>query len=333
MLSGIRDIDREIIGKLDDRELLKVCSIDKYTWNTVCDDDFLKRRLLSKYPIIDSNKGTESWKQFFLKAIYYIDKLKEEFNYEYTYGNFVKQYNILEKIYEEQLYDIIGIMKNLLVQSVLQNEMALVEFCLKYKKYYNYDLLMKTLFAAIDKNNYEIFAYLLKKIKLKNNLGLQRYKYLLRRVLKSEHLDAIKLLIEKLIKTFSYNEVLNFLSLTLTNGDFKTIKYLLDLGVNRDIDEALLRASESGNTDVVKYLVEHGEHGVKNYNLALLAAVESNKLEIVKYLVENGADIHFENDRAIKIAKDREVINYLISRGSKRGLFTKIRQKLIQGRN
>lgn len=327
-LSGIRDIDREILSKLDDRELLKVCSIDKNTWGDVCDDDFLKRRLLSKYPNIDSNKTEESWKQFFLKAIYYIDKLKEEFNYEYTYGDFVKQYNILKKIYEKEI-DINGTMKNLLVQSALQNEMALFEFCLKYKKYYNYDLLMQTLFASVKANNYEIFAYLLKKIKLNKNVGLQRYENLLRQVLKSGHLDAIKLLIEKLIKAFSYNEVVNFLSLASTNGDFRTIKYLLDLGVNRNIDEALFHASKSGNYDVVKYLVDNG---AKNYNLALLVAVESNKLEIVKYLVENGADIHFENDKAIKIAKDREMINYLIRKGSKRGLFTKINQIDLKGK-
>jgi hypothetical protein len=330
MLSGIRDIDREILSKLDDRELLKVCSIDKYTWTSVCDDNFLKRRLLSKYPNIDSNKGGESWKQFFLKAIYYIDKLKEEFNYSYTYGDFTKQYNILEKIYEEQLprveIDLNYVMKNLLVQSVLQNELALVEFCLKYRKYYNFDLLMKVLFIAADSNNYEIFVYLLKKIKLKNLFGLQRYEILLRKVLKSGHLDAVKLLIEKLIQAFSYNEIVNFLSLDYTNGDFKIIKYLVDLGVKRHIDEALFYASKNGNLDVVKYLVEHG---AKNYNLPLLAAVESNNLEIVKYLVENGADIHFQKDRAIKIARDKDIINYLLSRGAKRGLFTKLKQKLI----
>ena len=41
-LSGIKDVDRDILGKLDDRELLKVCSIDKYTWETVCDDAFFE---------------------------------------------------------------------------------------------------------------------------------------------------------------------------------------------------------------------------------------------------------------------------------------------------
>lgn len=45
-----KDINREILSKLDDKELLKVCSIDKYFWNEVCDDVFLQRRISKKYP-------------------------------------------------------------------------------------------------------------------------------------------------------------------------------------------------------------------------------------------------------------------------------------------
>ena len=80
-LSGIRDVDREILSKLDDTELLKVCSIDKYTWNNVCDDAFLRRRLLAKYPQIEIyKKKNESWKRFFLRAVRYIALLKEKYD-------------------------------------------------------------------------------------------------------------------------------------------------------------------------------------------------------------------------------------------------------------
>lgn len=77
-LSGYKDVDREILNKLDDKSLLKACSIDKYTWNTVCDDDFLKRRLLGKYPEIERYKlKNETWKSFFLRATHYIALLKK----------------------------------------------------------------------------------------------------------------------------------------------------------------------------------------------------------------------------------------------------------------
>jgi hypothetical protein len=124
-LSGIKDIDREILSKLHDKELLKTCSINKYTWEKVCDDAFLKRRLLTKYPKIEQYKlETETWKRFFLRAVNYIALMKEKFDYVYTFGDFVKQYNLLKKNNEN---------KNLLlIYSSAVGELALVIWSLKY---------------------------------------------------------------------------------------------------------------------------------------------------------------------------------------------------------
>ena len=55
-LSGLKDVDREILTHVDDRELLKFCSIDNKTWNSVCDGDFLRRRLTTKYPEIEKRR-------------------------------------------------------------------------------------------------------------------------------------------------------------------------------------------------------------------------------------------------------------------------------------
>ena len=89
--SGYKDTDREILSKLDDKELLKTCSINKYTWEKVCDDAFLKRRLLSKYPEIGKYKREgETWKHFFLRSIHYIALLKERNDYQYEFGDFRK---------------------------------------------------------------------------------------------------------------------------------------------------------------------------------------------------------------------------------------------------
>ena len=61
-LSGLKDVDREVLKHVDDKELLRVCTIDRNTWNEVCDDNFLRRRL-SKYPDIEKYKlENESWK-------------------------------------------------------------------------------------------------------------------------------------------------------------------------------------------------------------------------------------------------------------------------------
>ena len=88
-LTGLKDVDREVLKHVSDKELLRACTIDRRMWNDVCDDNFLRRRL-SKYPGIEKYKREkESWKQFFLRAIYYISKLKD-FNFEYEYGDFNK---------------------------------------------------------------------------------------------------------------------------------------------------------------------------------------------------------------------------------------------------
>ncbi len=49
-LTGVRDVDREILLKLDDYSLLKTCSLNNYFKNSVCDDQFLEKRLKQTYP-------------------------------------------------------------------------------------------------------------------------------------------------------------------------------------------------------------------------------------------------------------------------------------------
>ena len=80
----MRDIDIEK-DFLTDKELLKICSANRKVWNEVCSDEFLMRRLTSKYPGIEQYKGKfESWKQFFLRATYYIARMGEEFGIAYN---------------------------------------------------------------------------------------------------------------------------------------------------------------------------------------------------------------------------------------------------------
>ena len=100
-ISGIKDIDREVLKYLDDKELLEICTINRKTWNEVCDDNFLRRRITSKYPGIEKFKNeNESWKQFFLRFIYYTSKMREK-RIEYISGDFKKQYDLLNQFLSE----------------------------------------------------------------------------------------------------------------------------------------------------------------------------------------------------------------------------------------
>ena len=79
---------KSFLEHISDIELLKVCSIDKNTWNAICDDEFLRTRLEKKYPTISQYKRKDqTWKDFFLKVIYYASKMKEKFDFTYHLGN------------------------------------------------------------------------------------------------------------------------------------------------------------------------------------------------------------------------------------------------------
>ena len=95
MLSGLKDIDREILKHIDDSELLNVCTINRKFWYEVCDDNFIRRRL-RKYPDIEKHKNeNDTWKEYFLTVIYYVSKIKL-FGVEYKSGNFKNQYYLLK---------------------------------------------------------------------------------------------------------------------------------------------------------------------------------------------------------------------------------------------
>lgn len=116
MLSGIKDVDREILKHVDEKDLLKICTIDKKTWNDVCDDNFLKRRL-ARYSEIEKYKlRDETWKEFFLRFVYYTSKL---FDFKYTEGDFKEQYNLFKNS--------IGL-KKLLMKAVEKGQLPVVKY-------------------------------------------------------------------------------------------------------------------------------------------------------------------------------------------------------------
>ena len=106
-LTGLKDVDREVLKHLDDEDLLKVCVIDKRFWNHVCDENFFKRRLEHKYSGVQKyKKEKETWRNFYLRLMYYISKMKEEFKFIYKGGNFKIQYDLLKR-YQKRKEDML----------------------------------------------------------------------------------------------------------------------------------------------------------------------------------------------------------------------------------
>lgn len=74
-LSKIVDVDLKIMSDMDDRTLLEFCQTHKYSRELCNNELFWKKRLSRKYGIFNKNED-RTWKQFYLKIIYYLDKYK-----------------------------------------------------------------------------------------------------------------------------------------------------------------------------------------------------------------------------------------------------------------
>lgn len=157
-LSGLKDVDREVLKHIDDEDLLKICQIDKKTWNQVCDDDFLRRRL-SKYPgIVKYKRLDESWKQFFLRVLYYIGKIKEKFQFSYTSGDFKKIHEFMKN----------GKWYKLLLEASKQGDLALVKYAIERGAFINHQYDHAELIHASQNGHLEVVKYLTKETNYAN---------------------------------------------------------------------------------------------------------------------------------------------------------------------
>ena len=97
-----KDVDREILLAMDDKDLLNTCnSNNRYLFTTVCDDEFFHRVMQQRYPNIPK---LQNWKYTYLNTVKWVSLLQEEYDYTYTSENLLdnpqKQYEIIDEFYE-----------------------------------------------------------------------------------------------------------------------------------------------------------------------------------------------------------------------------------------
>jgi ankyrin repeat protein len=102
------------------------------------------------------------------------------------------------------------------------------------------------------------------------------------------------------------------------NDDLLELRYLLSISSNLDSDakHALWVGSEYGHIKIVKHVLE--EYGI-DVNLALWLGSEHNHLEIVEYSMDCGANVHSNDDFAVRISAKNghlEIFNYLVKCGA-----------------
>ncbi len=93
--TGIKDVDREILLRVeDDQQILNICSLNKY-FVEVCNDIFFRNRLAFKYPDTLVFKPDDiSWKKYYLSVLNYIKKLLTEYKFHFKTGDPKKYYEI-----------------------------------------------------------------------------------------------------------------------------------------------------------------------------------------------------------------------------------------------
>jgi ankyrin repeat protein len=88
---------------------------------------------------------------------------------------------------------------------------------------------------------------------------------------------------------------------------------------NRDLDRQLIDALIIGKLDLVRHLIKDGANIHANDDKALRYASSCGHLNLVKEFVEKGANVHAKNDEALRwsAANNKlEIVKYLISKGA-----------------
>lgn len=98
-----KDIYEYLTNFADDEDILNMLSVNK----KFRDEDFFERVMRRRYPnMINYKKDKESWKTFFIKTIYYISKLKEEYGIDHRFIKINPIYFYKEnKKYRENIYN------------------------------------------------------------------------------------------------------------------------------------------------------------------------------------------------------------------------------------
>ena len=292
MLTGLKDIDREVLKWVEDVDVLNACAISRKMWCEVFDDAFIRRRL-SKYPDIEKCKyESESWKSFYALAVRSITSMKRRFNFDYTDGNFKEQHRLLTLYKDADLS-----------QTAAENGLFSL---MKYAIHIDVERPILCRYAdaklAAKKGHLEIVKWMMEKFPLKGYIN----EYLFD-ACSNGRLGLVKYLIENGAKVIG-------LTTAARNGHYAIVQYLVEHGANINANNPLKSASIRGSSKIVKYFIENGADIHAEDDIALKYAVQYNNLDLVKFLVEHGADIYSRDDEAIRYAKHKrfqEIIDYL----------------------
>ena len=218
------------------------------------------------------------------------------------------------------------------VIAICTSNTTLHNYCTNPKYTNNWKSLIDNTFRNI--YNYDNY---LKEIRNKLNLGQDVYNYLIYTYL-VKLLDPITQLMiyylqgDKIFDSPNYNNTQRFLALFLLGERDKMKDYLpadaylpfISMLEGHKIDQNILNdmfveMAKEGSVQGVSLLLSKGADIHFRNDEALRLASRYGHLDVVKYLTENGADVHAGNDYSLYLASANghlDVVRYLIEQGA-----------------
>ncbi len=262
--TGVPDVDREILQKLSDNELNAACRVNKYL-TSVCDEQFWNNRIQKIHNVN-------------------LSKFKEKhLTFEQLYQILQNQKNNESLLSEASRRGYIPLIKELLSEGVnihYKNDLPLV-IASEAGQYATVKLLLENganvdhsgvgmgvfnvsaLYVAASWGNIKIVKLL---IKYGENIRSVDISNSIRAAVEYKHINVLKFLFKDFDDPYVIeNEFL--LQTSAKNGDFHTIKFLVEYLLKNNID-----------LDIIDSALEY--------------AVSENHIDIVNYLLDNGGDVN-----------------------------------------
>ena len=317
MFTQNKDTDRLILLKVEDeRQFLTLCSLNDYG-KKLCDENLFRERLIQKYPKAAEFKDKETWKEYYLSVIYYVDKMREK-GFRFTDGYAKEYYEILQDEGGKSIS---------VIQAITKGFLDLVTFYIDDLK--------------VDTREFDP--------KLDNNM-------LMAMAAEKGHKNIVEYFVEKGEKTNQINNLNQALAFaTKRNKNMEVITYLVNKGAdvnigireaarNSDIETiiffmkrkgsknfALKGAALGGRLELLKFFIKEGarnidealHYTVLGFDEALHSAAlgfepsEQPKkyLEVIEYLLSLGISPNIGFIPAVKTKNDY-LIKYFMDRGA-----------------
>jgi len=141
------------------------------------------------------------------------------------------------------------------------------------------------------------------------------------------------------VNVFNKKNDRSALSWACSNGQYLIVSLLLDYGADCDIPDAdnnfpIHLAALNGNLDIIRLLIEKGDHTYKLGNAGktvLHCAASKGNLDVIKYVLDNDLMEIYDNNKYTVLhsaieSESIEAIKYIIERGGYRFINNKDNQ-------